>query len=187
VEPRPPRPRRPAWTWTSGFGLAYLHAPNDTFGARVDAQLARTLAGSPIAPALRLSWGFAEFDTRPPNGGQAGFRFETARASACAVVELAAAPFTFTPCLGLDLGTLTATSRNIPVVGYTSTSWSAMSGTLRASWFVLPWLSLDAEGGALLPFTRTTFALTEPVRIVYRAPSVLFSGGVGLAVSARFP
>lgn len=185
-EPREPR-RAPKWAWTSGGALVYLHAPHDAWGARVDAQLARTIEGHRIAPALRLSWGFADFETRPPNGGAASFRFVTARASGCALVDLAPAPVTVAPCVGLDHGSLIAKSRNVPLVGYTSTAWSAISGAVRASWWVLPWLSIDGEAGILAPFTRTTFALTEPLRVVYRAPSVLFSSSLGLAVTARFP
>ncbi len=181
-----PRRREPAWKWSSGVTLAYLHAPNAAWGARVEGELARRIADLPIAPALRLSWGFAGFDTRLSTGGEASFAFETGRAHGCARVTLAGTPFTFAPCIGLEIGTLTATSRNIPQVGHTSTPWSAMSGAVRGSWFVLPWLSLDAEIGGLVPFTRTTFGLTEPIRIVYRAPSILFSGSVGLAASARF-
>lgn len=183
----PPEPRRePVWSWSSAVGLAYVRAPRDALGARVDAQIARSVTDR-IAPALRLSWGFADFDTVPPNGGEASFRFETARASGCALVDLAPAPFTVAPCLGLDIGALTAKSRNVPQAGQSSTPWSAMSGVLRASWSLRSWLSLEGEAGLLVPFTRPTFALTEPVRIVYRVPNVLFSAGAGLAVSARFP
>jgi hypothetical protein len=185
--PRPPRPPPSTWAFTSGIDLTYLHAPRDTWGARVAAQLTHGKRGDRIAPALRLSWGYAGFDTFPRSGGKASFRFETARASTCAVVDLAPAPFTFEPCVGLDFGSLSARSNDIPQVGHASTSWSALAGALRVSWPVLPWLAIEGELGLEAPFTRPSFALIDPVRVVYRPPSVFFTGGAGIALTARFP
>jgi hypothetical protein len=187
----PPRVRRrrpsTAWIWSSAVGVTYQQAPGGAFGARVEGQLARRFEGHRVAPAVRLSWGVSEFETTPPNGGLASFRFVSGRASACALFDLEPAPLTLSPCLGLDVGSLGAKSRFIPRAGETSTSWSALSASGRLSWALLPWLSLEGEVGFLAPFTRPTFGLTEPDRIVYRAPSILFSSGAGLAVSALFP
>lgn len=187
----PPRARaRPlpsAWVWSSAVSGAYLRAPGGALGARIDAQLARSISGSRIAPALRLSWGFADLEELPRDGGRASFRFQTLRASACAVVSLAPTPLTVAPCAGIDAGALDATSDDLPQVGHASAAWYAAAGAVRLSWAVLPWLSLEGEVGFLAPFTRPAFALVEPIRIVYRPPPILLTTGAGIAIQARFP
>ena len=174
------------WEWTSSVGLFYLRAPLDGWGPRVDAEIARTIGGGRIAPALRVSWGSAGFQTQPPDGGTATFRIRAARVSACAKIDLAPAPLVIAPCAGFEHGSLGASSSDLPQVGYASSSWSAVAGLARASFRLLPWLAVEAEVGLDFPFSRPAFALNEPVRIVYRPPRVLFTAGAGLAVSARF-
>ncbi len=175
-----------AWIWTSSVGLFYLRAPLDAWGPRVDAEVARTIGKSRITPALRVSWGSASFETRPVDGGTAMFRIQAARVSACARIDLAPAPVELAPCAGFEHGSLRASSSDLPQVGYASSSWSAMAGLTRASYRLLPWLAVEGEVGLAVPFSRPAFALSEPVRIVYRPSSVLFTAGLGLAVSARF-
>jgi hypothetical protein len=185
--PPPVQARTGTWVWSSEVGVAYVRTPRDAWGARVAGQIAYAIEGARVAPALRVSWGFADFDAPPADGGRASFRFASGRAAACALVRLAPAPFTVAPCVGLGFGSLAATSGELPRVGQASTGWYAMSGIVRAAWSLLPWLSLDAEVGVETPFRRPMFALTDPFRIVYRPPGVLVTGGAGLAVSARFP
>lgn len=186
VRVEPPRQPESAWVWTSSVGWFYLRAPLDAWGPRVDAEIARTKDRSRIAPALRISRGSAGFETRPPDGGTARFRIQAARVSACARLDLAPAPIIVAPCAGFEQGSLVASSRDLPQVGRASSSWSAMAWVARASWRLLPWLAVEGEVGLEVPFSRPTFALREPVRIAYRPSSVLFTAGVGLAVSARF-
>lgn len=180
--------RRPGdvWIWSSSVGLFYLRTPLDAWGPRVDAEIARTMAGGRIAPALRASWGSAGFQTRPGEGGIAMFRIRAARVSACARFDLAPAPIVVAPCAGFEYGSLSASSSDLPQVGDASSSWSAIAGLARASWRLLPWLAIEGEVGLDIPFSRPAFALREPVRIIYRPSKVLFTAGAGLAVSASF-
>lgn len=182
-----PLARRPvdAWEWTSSVGVFYLRTPLDAWGPRVDAELARTFGGSRVSPALRVSWGSAEFQTHPTAGGTATFLIRAARASACARLDLAPAPVVVAPCAGFEQGSLRASSSDLPLVGHASSSWSAMAGLARASLRVLPWLAIEGEVGLAIPFSRPAFALSEPFRIIYRPSRVLFTAGAGLAVTAR--
>jgi len=177
--------KKPAWAWSSGAGVAYRHASRGASGARVHAELA--YLGGPsdlVAPSLRLSYGFTQFDMSIPNGGDASFDFRTARALGCARFDLS--PIALSSCAGLDFGTLTAKSRDIPRVGSSSTNWYALSAAGVVSWSLLPWLALEAEVGLAVPFTRATYALADPIRVVYRAPTLVFDAGGGLALSGRF-
>ncbi|MDF2695501.1 MAG: hypothetical protein K0S65_3884, partial [Labilithrix sp.] len=111
------RPRRSAWVLSSELGFAYVRAPRDAWGARVSGQVARVVDGARVAPAFRLSWGFADFEELPPDGGKANFRFTTGRAAACALVALDPVPVAVAPCVGFDFGSLAARSSDIVRVG----------------------------------------------------------------------
>lgn len=192
--PRPSTPRRPTrsspparWRFTSGIDVAFLHPGHDAWGARVNAELARAREAQRVWPAIRLSWGFADFESAVPGGGDADFRLRTGRASACAHVALKRVPVELVPCLGFDFGTLAATSSNLPREGRGSTAWYAGVGTVRVAWPILRWLSIEGELGLEVPFTRTTFGVDEPVRIVYRPPGAFFTSGAGLAIGGAFP
>lgn len=189
---RPPRrgtpaPRgRPSWSWSSSTAVTYLHMPESAWGARVGAQLARNFPESRLSPALRVSWGFADFATFPERAGKVDLRLTTAQLSACGLVALEPAPLTIAPCVGVDVGTLSASAPALPRAGHADAPWRAANAVVRGTWTALPWLSVELEMGALFPFERKAFGLIEPVRIVYRAPPALFASGVGLGVNARF-
>lgn len=191
---RPPGARRTTtpgersrWTWSSTVSLTYLRVPEAAVGARVSAQLARNVTTSRLSPALRASWGFADFATLPDRAGRVAFRFETAQVAACMVVDFAPMPLTLTPCAGADVGTLASTARDLPRGTHVDGRWVAAHAFTRAAWSLLPWLALELEVGALVPLERSLYALSHPPRVAYRAPSVLFSSSVGLGVQAHFP
>lgn len=198
--PRSLPPRRPSgarrttapeggarWTWSSAVSFTYLRVPEAAAGARVSAQLARDVTAGRLSPALRASWGFADFTTLPDRAGRVAFRLETAQVAACAVVDLAPMPLTLTPCAGADVGTLASTARDLPRGTHVEGRWFAAHAFVRAAWALLPWLTLELEAGALVPLERSLYALSQPPRVAYRAPSVLFSSSVGLGVQAQFP
>ncbi|MBX3201888.1 MAG: hypothetical protein KF894_27380 [Labilithrix sp.] len=161
--------------------------PEAAAGARVSAQLARNVTAGRLSPALRASWGFADFTTLPERAGRVAFRLETAQVAACTVVDLAPMPLTLTPCAGADVGTLASTARDLPRGTHVEGRWFAAHAFARAAWALLPWLTLELEAGALVPLERSLYALSQPPRIAYRAPSILFSSSVGLGVQAHFP
>lgn len=178
---------RSRWTWSSAVSLTYLRVPEAASGARVSAQLARNVTTGPLSPALRASWGFADFATLPERAGRVAFRLETAQVAACMVVDFAPIPLTLTPCAGADVGTLASTARDLPRGTHVEGRWVAAHAFTRAAWALLPWLALELEAGALVPLERSLYALSHPPRVAYRAPSVLSSSSVGLGVQAHFP
>ncbi|MBX3200422.1 MAG: hypothetical protein KF894_19955 [Labilithrix sp.] len=177
----------PSPRWHLGTGMnagAVLH-PSAAWGGRVHAEITRLAAGAFLAPELRLSWGWSEFAESPPRGGEASFRFQTARAEACALHERA--PLVASACGGFEAGRLSATTRNLPRAGGTSEAWYAPTAIVRPGWFLVDWLSLEAELGVLVPLTQASFVLAEPERTVYRIPRVAFTATAGFRIWARLP
>lgn len=181
----PPRRVKPHWYWGTGVNADGLFHPSSAWGARVHAEITRLGPGTRLAPELRVSWGFAELVDHPPHGGEATVRFETIRPEACAVVEHV--PLTAAACAGFDLGWLRATTRDLPKAGGTTVAWAAPTATLRPGWFLVDWLSLEAEIGVLFPLTRASFFVAEPERTVYRIPSVAITAAAGVRIWARLP
>lgn len=180
-----PRRETPHWYLGTGVNADALFHPSSAWGARVHAEVARLSPGTLLAPELRVSWGFAELVDHPPHGGEATVRFETIRPEACALLEHV--PLTVSACAGFDLGWLRATTRDLPRAGGTTVAWSAPTATLRPGWFLLDWLSLEAEIGVLFPLTRASFFVAEPERTVYRIPTVAITAAAGFRIWARLP
>ncbi len=180
----PLRIAMPAWSWSSGFELMHLRMPAAAWGGRVYGELARASAPRKVVPALRISWGWSDFSVLAPRAGETKFRSRTARIEGCARFPFA--PFVIAPCAALDLGVLDGTTPELPRVGQASTRWTSAAALVRAGWALVPWLSVDVHAGLLVPLDRTAFTLVDPVRHVYRPPPVLFEGGVGACVTARF-
>ncbi|MBN9163651.1 MAG: hypothetical protein BGO98_01895 [Myxococcales bacterium 68-20] len=188
---RPPRnvsgaPAPSSWSLGAAAGAVHMRVPNDAWGARFGAEVARSWPASRVSPALRVSWGFADFTVFPPRAGRAEFRFQTTRFEGCARVDASPLPLTLSPCLGFDVGSLAAAAPDAPEAGHATVGWRAATGVARVAWELLPWLALEGEVGFELPFQRTTFALDKPIRMAYRPPAVLFTAGAGLHVTTRF-
>ena len=192
-EAEPPRvraaasaePPQPRWHLGTGMNAGAVIQSSAAWGGRVHAAIARFAAGARLAPELRLSWGWSEFAEAPPRGGEASFRFQTARAEACALLERA--PLVASACGGFEAGRLSATTRNLPRAGGTKEAWYAPTAIVRPGWLLVDWLSLEAELGVLFPLSRASFVLAEPERTVYRIPQVAFTATAGVRIWADLP
>ncbi len=171
-------------TWRSGVRAAPLRMPAPAWGGRVFAEVTRSAPHVPVVPSARFSWGWSDFSLRPERAGEAHFRLHTARVEGCAGVKLTSS-VVVSPCAALEIGTLAGTTPELPRAGQATNRWTAGAAIVRASWSLLPWLAIEAETGLLVPFERTRFGLVDPDRFVYRAPNVLFEGGLGVSLSAR--
>jgi hypothetical protein len=185
--PRPPPPPSSSvlWIWMAGVDATYLRAPVTAWGSRVHAELARTREHQRLAPALRVSWGFSSFSTFPDRAGEATFLLKTARLEPCLRVDLA--PIFLHACGGIDVGTLAGRTPVLRESVAHTVQWFAAVAALQLTWAIVPWLSVGAEASITVPFERTSFALANPARLVYRAPAALFGAGSGLGVTAQFP
>ena len=194
-KPARPVPRAPAaataerpmagWYWGAGLGVSSVFHPSAALGARVHAEITRFAPGALLAPELRLSWGWTQLTETPPRGGEAQFRFQTARVEACALFQRAA--ISLAPCAGFEAGLLSATTRDLPRAGGTTEPWYAPMAAIRAGWFLVEWLSLEGDLGILLPLTRASFVIAEPERTVYRIPGGAFTATVGFRIWAELP
>lgn len=179
--PKPPTraPPAPLWKWNAGVNATYLHMPEGAWGSRVHGELARGVL------ALRLSWGFSSFSTFPDRAGEAKFALKTTRLEGC--VRQTMQRISVSGCGGLDVGTLSGHDQDLRAAVSQTVQWTSAIAVLRPTLSILPWLFVSAEASLVVPFERTRFALSDPERFVYRAPPVLFGGGAGLEVTARFP
>lgn len=173
-----------SWTWSSGVRASHLRMPAPAWGGRVFADVTRSAPHASVVPSARLSWGWSDFSLRPERAGEADFRLRTARVEGCARVTLTPS-VVVSPCAALEIGTLSGTTPELPRAGQATARWTAGAAIVRAGWSLLPWLAIEVETGLLVPFERTRFGLVDPARFVYRAPNILFEGGVGASLSAR--
>ncbi|OJY16416.1 MAG: hypothetical protein BGO98_30505 [Myxococcales bacterium 68-20] len=180
----PVPPPTASWTWSSGGRASHLRMPAPAWGGRVFAEVTRSAPHASLAPSARLSWGWSDFSLQPERAGEALFRLRTARVEGCARVTLTSS-VVVSPCAALEIGTLAVTTPELPRAGQAKTRWTAGAAIVRAGWSLLPWLAIEVETGLLVPFERTRFGLVDPARFVYRAPNVLFEGGLGVSLSAR--
>ncbi len=153
-------------------------------GARVSGELARVPASTRLGIALRLSWGWADFSLFPPRAGEARFRLNSTRAEPCLVMPWDR--LSISACGAAELGALSATAVGLPVSGRATMAWIAAGASARIRVHIVHGLSLEAGMAGLVPFARRTFALTEPVRGIFRPTPVLLEGSLGVQMSATF-
>jgi hypothetical protein len=178
-------PRRPVvWTWAAGASAVWLRAPESSWGARLHVDVSRSHERDAVAPAVRLSWGWADFSTNPAQAGEARFRLKSARLEAG--LRAGVGRLTFATFLGLELGALTGVAADLPRFEEVHAPWRAWTGSARVGLAMTPWLELDLAATLLMPFERPRFEVEEPARWAYRAPSVLFEGSAGIVAVARF-
>jgi len=138
-----------------------------------------------IAPAARLSWGWSDFSLPALHAGEASFRLRSARLEGCARIALPSS-FAVSPCAALDVGALSGVAPELRGARNQTSAWSAAGAVVRGSWSMNDWLSIEIDATLLVPFERTSFVLTEPLRTVYRPPRVLLDAGLGACVGVRF-
>jgi hypothetical protein len=113
------------------------------------------------------------------------FKFVAGRLDGCPTEVRLARSISFEPCLALELGRVTATSR--PAIDLAPTTerrwWVAGDLLARLRFAPIPWLFAEVEGGPTLPFTRYVFLLGNEGDIrgeVHRVPAVGWVLGFGL-------
>ena len=172
------------WQLDSGVQAQYSRAGADAFGARVSAEWSRHFASIPIVPALRLSWGFSDFDRPVVGGGEIHSRLRTARAEVCAGTVWWRTHTSL--CGAFEVGQLAVASSGLPRSGLAESSWSAGGLLARTRVTILAPVGVELALGLFSPFQRPEFTLIDPIRQVHRVPPVALDGQLGIGVSTRW-
>jgi hypothetical protein len=101
--------------------------------------------------------------------------------TACPVALRPASPLRLEPCLTATGARLSATGRELPLAEAVSRSWWGVGALARASLELLAELSLEVEGGALLPLTDRRFIVVPSGRALGTTPALAPFATVGLA------
>jgi len=192
-EAEPPRvraaasaePPQPRWHLGTGMNVGAVIQSSAAWGGRVHAAIARFAAGARLAPELRLSWGWSEFAEAPPRGGEASFRFQTARAEACALLERA--PLVASACGGFEAGRLSATTRNLPRAGGTKEAWYAPTAIVRPGGLLVVGLAREGALGLLSALPGASAVPAGPGRTGCRTPQAGSPATAGFGIGADLP
>jgi hypothetical protein len=178
----PPAAAR-GWAWRAGASVALASglAPRLSIGGLgfVERQ---TRDAAAIVSAVRIS----AFGLRAPDeavqSAFASFRFFFLRPELC-LVQLRIGALAAAPCIGLDLGVVSASGSRIETPRSDERFWAAaaIGGRLRyaisPSWFVQVDLSL------VLPMTRHRYYFRDPDTPIHDVPPLIAMGSAGLGVA----
>jgi hypothetical protein len=141
-----------------------------------------------FAPAFRLTLrrGTGEYSSAR---GSADFRLIDGRLEVCPLRLAPATSAELRPCAAFEAGQRKVTGRTAIETEARSEAWLAGAALLRARWFLLDQLVLEAHGGASFPAARSAVRFEDRVasesETVHRVPAVAAFGGV--AIAARIP
>jgi hypothetical protein len=115
----------------------------------------------------------------------AKFQFFEGRLDGCPLAARLTPTLLVEPCLGVEVGRVTATSKPEPTLAPTTERRWWVAGDLlgRARFAPFPWIFAEIEAGVTAPFTRYVFVLGKPNDVrgdVHRVPAVGWVLGFGL-------
>jgi hypothetical protein len=179
VEPNPRRARLGVGAAVEVIGL---NAPNAVVSPAGFAELALDRP-SLLSPSFRAGVLGGEGGNVTSSGLSATFTWVLGELEVCPIRVRVVGPVAFRPCLGGDFGRLWAAVQASGAAN-PSRGWADVSATARLEWRALGWLSLDAQGGLLVPLTRNQFVF-EPVvtaPVGYTPPIAALAGSLGVVV-----
>jgi hypothetical protein len=123
---------------------------------------------------------FAATDTE-----RATFQFFGGRVDGCPVGVHLARSLVLEPCLALEVGRVSATSKSAPALAPSTEQrwWVAGDLLARARFAPIPWIFAEVEAGVSVPFTRYTFLLGTENAVqdeVHEVPALGWVLGFGL-------
>jgi hypothetical protein len=190
IEPdvRPPS-RAPSWAISPGVIAGAHGVAEGSFTGGAAAPATSRGGGlfvqwtTPRLGAYRLSGAY--FANSETSGAK--FQFFAGRLDGCPFEAHLAPSLVVEPCLGLEVGRVTATSQASPALSPTTQRRGWVAGDLlgRARFAPIPWIFAELEAGVSMPFTRYTFLLGTPNDVrgqVHKVPPVGWVLGLGLGV-----
>jgi hypothetical protein len=137
---------------------------------------------SVFAPVLR--WGYVAAGTgrSETERGDVLVSLGTMRGLGC-VFAWKASPLTLRPCALFELGSLKGRGDNTTQAATETIAWRSLGILARAELRAFPWLSVDAEAGAVFPLSRDRFVFgPEPATVGFAPPVVTATLSLGLSV-----
>jgi len=111
------------------------------------------------------------------------FRFLFLRPELCSVRLRLAAPLAAVPCIGIDLGVVSASGSNIATPLGDDRFWAAGALEMRLRYVLSSMWSLQADLGLVFPLTRYRFVFRDPDTLIHAVPALAAMGSVGVGVS----
>jgi hypothetical protein len=162
--------------------LLGFSAPNAVFAPAAAVELAVDRAGM-LAPSFRVGFARAEGGSVQGGAGSASFTWLLGRGEACPLRIRLVATLALRPCVALDAGAITSDVSGLSGTLNPSRAWLDLTAEARLEWRVLQNLSINVDGGFLVPLVRDSFVF-EPSSLgkEYETPEVLGVGSLGIMV-----
>jgi hypothetical protein len=173
-----------SWAWRAGAGvvLASGFAPPLSVGGSGFVETATEQPGA-IVSAVRVGVFGLGAPQHAVESAWSSFRFFFLRPGLCAVRLRLAAPLTAVPCIGVDLGVVSASGSNITTPLRDDRLWAAGALEVRLRYELSSMWFLQADVGLVFPLTRYRFFFRDPDTLIHTVPAVAAMGGAGLGLS----
>lgn len=175
--PSPPSPLR-AFAGAQA-SLAQMLAPHVNAGGGLLGR-ARLERGQLLSPSLTLAVSHSRNELFE-SSRHAAVHLTGVSLTACPVALRLASPLRVEPCLTGTGAELSAAGRELPSAEAVSRSWWGVGALARASLALVAQLSLDVEGGALLPLVDRRFIVVPSGTSLGTTPALAPFASVGLA------
>lgn len=180
-----PAGAEPDWRWAAGvqLGVRAGLAPESALleGVFIEADQARRAGFALSARAAFLN---APTIHHTSANGSTDFRWWAGRLELCPLHWRLLDDLSLAPCLGAHFGRLRVVGHPLGPAstgGASTRLWAEAVGALRLELKLARWLSLQAQGDALLPLTRDLYAFDSPDTHVYQVPRLASAALLGLA------
>ena len=148
----------------------------------------RRIAVSPLGFTFRAGFSSAQTTTLTVANATTDVSWWAGKLEACPLRLRILESLAFLPCAATDVGRQRATGRPRGPgsrSGTASKVWVDGLAAARLELSLARWLSVEAQGELIVPFTRYRFAFDPDTHVAYRAPLVATAALAGL--TAHFP
>lgn len=134
-----------------------------------------------LTPRFRASVATFAGDLNPGDG-RAEFRWWVGRLDGCPLQVRITERLVGRPCIGAEIGALSAKGLGISQASSSQSAWLAARGLATVAWSAVGNLSFTANVGFSVPITRERF-LFAPSEVVFTAPALAPFAGIAAAVT----
>jgi hypothetical protein len=180
----PPRPAEGAPFWYGvalGPSVVGFVAPRASLGGSLALRAFRVDRGPLSSFGLTASF-LKALDSRL-GAATISHQFLFVRPEACVLALGPLDRVALMPCIGAELGAVTARGENLPLVETSTRFWATVDWILRVrvvpsdAWFV------ELDGSLLMPITRYSFIVEDPTTRVHAVPALAAAGSALLGLA----